>query len=46
MTDPQRDTGGHPRGTLAIIALYGAIFVLGWLGFFFFVFLPRGAVTP
>ena len=46
MTDPPRDIGQHPRGTLAIIALYGVIFVLGWLAMFFFVFLPRGAVTP
>jgi hypothetical protein len=36
---------GHPRGTLAIVALYGALFVLGWLALYFFVYLPRGPVT-
>lgn len=35
----------HPRGTLAIVAIYGLLFLLGWLVIYFFVFLPRGALT-
>ncbi len=45
MTEPDRDIGRHPRGTLAIIGIYGVVFVLGWLALFVFVYLPRGAVT-
>jgi hypothetical protein len=36
----------HPIGTLAIVGVYGLLFVLGWLAVYYFVFLPRGAVTP
>lgn len=46
MPDHKPDPGGHPRGTLAIVGLYGLLFVLGWLAFFFFLYLPRGVVTP
>jgi hypothetical protein len=46
MTDQRPNLGEHPRGTLAIVGLYGVLFVLGWLAFFFFLYLPRGAVTP
>lgn len=45
MSDPHRDVGKHPRGTLALIGVYGLVFLLGWLAIFFFVYLPRGAVT-
>lgn len=34
---------GHPRGTLVIVALYGLLFALGWLGLYLFRFLERGA---
>jgi len=37
--------GGHPRGTLTVMVLYGALFVLGWLALYFFVYLPRGPVS-
>jgi hypothetical protein len=37
---------GHPRGTLAIVILYGLLFALGWLGLYVFEFLPRGAPQP
>lgn len=37
---------GHPRGTLAIVALYGLLFGLAWLGLYLFVFLPRGLPQP
>ena len=35
----------HPRGTLAIVAVFGLLFALGWLAMFFFAFLARGATT-
>lgn len=34
---------GHPRGTLAIVAVFGALFLLGWLAMYFYMFLQRGA---
>jgi hypothetical protein len=34
---------GHPRGTLAIVIVFGALFVLGWLAMYVFLFLQRGA---
>jgi hypothetical protein len=37
---------GHPRGTLAIVILYGLLFALGWLALYVFEFLPRGAPQP
>jgi hypothetical protein len=33
----------HPRGTLAIVAIFGLLFGLAWLATYFFVFLGRGA---
>jgi hypothetical protein len=45
MSDQNAEIGKHPRGTLALVGLYGLIFVLGWLAVFVFVYLPRGAVT-
>lgn len=37
---------GHPRGTLAILIVYGLLFGLGWMAMFFFEFMPRGAPHP
>ena len=39
------DIGTHPKGTLAIVGVYGLLFLIGWLLFYFFVFLPRGPLT-
>jgi hypothetical protein len=39
--DPE--TLGHPRGTLVIVALFGLLFGLGWLAFYVWLFLGRGA---
>lgn len=36
---------GHPRGTLAIVAIYGLLLVLGWFAMYFLRFLGRGAPT-
>ena len=42
--DPQ--ALGHPRGTLAVVLLFGLLFGLGWLAMYLFTFLPRGAPHP
>ncbi len=34
---------GHPRGTLAIVLLFGLLFGLGWFAMYVFEFLKRGA---
>ena len=39
------DAGGHPKGTLAIVGIYGLLFAVGWLVLYFGVFVPRGALT-
>jgi hypothetical protein len=36
----------HPKGTLAVVGLYGALFALGWFAIYLFVYLRRGGVTP
>ena len=38
--------GGHPKGTMAIVGLYGLLFISGWLVIYFFVFIPRGTMGP
>jgi hypothetical protein len=34
---------GHPRGTLAVVGIFGALFALGWLAMYVYLFLERGA---
>lgn len=34
---------GHPKGTLAIVFVFGLLFLLGWLGMYVYLFLARGA---
>ena len=31
-----------PRGTWAILAIYAVLFVVGWLYFWFGLYIPRG----
>jgi hypothetical protein len=38
------DYGEHPRGTLAIVAAFGVLFLIGWLFMYFVVFAGRGPV--
>ncbi len=45
MSDQDPGLGKHPRGTLAVVGLYGLVFAIGWLAFFLLVYLPRGAVV-
>lgn len=35
----------HPRGTLFLIGLYAALFVLSWFGVYL-IYALRGGVTP
>ncbi len=37
---------GHPRGTLALVIVYGLLFGLGWLAMYFLRFLAHGAPHP
>jgi Cytochrome c oxidase subunit IIa family len=37
------DNFGHPRGTLAIMIVFAALFMLAWLATYVCVFLERGA---
>jgi len=45
MPDPEPDLGRHPRGTLAVVGLYGLVYVVGWFAIYFFIYLARGVVT-
>jgi hypothetical protein len=43
MTESPEPNGGfEPRGTLAIVSIFGALVVVGWLLLFFGLFVPRG----
>lgn len=33
----------HPRGTLAIVCIFGLLFALAWIAMYVLVFLQRGA---
>ena len=41
--EPRLEEIGHPRGTLAIVILFGLAFGLAWFAMYFFEFLSRGA---
>lgn len=43
---PNLDEIGHPKGTLAIVALYALLFVIGWIFLFATQFIPRGTPQP
>jgi hypothetical protein len=46
MTGPPREPlPEHPTGTLVLVLVYGAVFALGWLAFYFCLFLARGPVS-
>jgi hypothetical protein len=34
---------GHPRGTLATVAVFGLLFAIGWFATYLFIFIERGA---
>ena len=46
MTDLNLEASRHPVGTVAIVGIYGLLFVVGWLAVYFYVYLSRGPVTP
>jgi len=41
--DNAQEEFGHPRGTLAVVGVFGALFLLGWLLMYLCMFLQRGA---
>jgi hypothetical protein len=41
-SDALPDALEHPRGTLAIVLVFGLLFALGWVAVYLFVFLQRG----
>lgn len=36
----------HPRGTWAIVVVFGALFAAGWFAMYVWLFLSRGAPRP
>ena len=34
---------GHPRGTLAIVLIFGLLFAAGWFGMYLLRFMGQGA---
>jgi hypothetical protein len=47
MTEPPETPAvGHPRGTLAVIAVYALLFMAGWLAIYLFTYTPRGPLQP
>jgi hypothetical protein len=45
MTSPDPGGGEHPKGTLALVGLYGVLFAAGWFAVYIFIYLARGPVT-
>lgn len=35
----------HPKGTLAVVVIYGLLLLLGWLAVYYLVYIPRGPLT-
>ena len=46
ISNEQAEDFGHPRGTLAIVGGFGVLFLLGWVIFYLYLFLHRGALHP
>jgi hypothetical protein len=46
MSDPMSDPvePASPRGALVVAGLAVAVLFLGWLAFYFLLFLPRGSI--
>lgn len=42
--EQQRALGSSPRGTWAVLFIYGIIFILMWLYFWYGLFVPAGSV--
>lgn len=45
MTHGSPEDHEHPKGTLFLMALYGLLFVIGWLAVYVLLYLGRGGVT-
>jgi len=46
MNQREPTNGDHPRGTLAILAIYGVLFAAAWMAVYFLIYAPRGGVHP
>jgi hypothetical protein len=46
MPEPSGPLPEHPKGTLVLMVLYGAVFALCWFAVYFLIYLGRGGVTP
>jgi hypothetical protein len=46
MPETPSSHGQHPRGTLFLVGVYAAFFVLSWLVVYLLIYLRRGTVTP
>lgn len=46
MAEHHPSHSAHPKGTLFLIGLYGALFAVGWFAVYLLVYLRRGGVTP
>ena len=44
--DETHSIGEHPRGTLALVAVMGLLYALGWGAMYLFLYLERGGVRP
>ena len=44
--DPDNGQQEHPRGTLALVALLGILYALGWGAMYVWLYLERGGVRP
>jgi hypothetical protein len=42
-TDDVTALVGHPRGTLAIVLIFGLLFAAAWFGMYLFRFMGQGA---
>lgn len=46
MPETPSTQGQHPRGTLFLVGVYAAFFVLSWFAVYLLIYLRRGGVTP
>jgi hypothetical protein len=46
MPETPTSHGEHPRGTLFLVGVYAAFFVLSWFAVYLLIYLRRGGVTP
>jgi hypothetical protein len=45
LDDPELSSE-HPIGTLALVAIMGVLYAIGWWAFYFLLYLGRGPLLP